>query len=111
MQIYSAITIADGNIRRMWYEAPGEPEAKAFAVKVGAGFEGPAVRPQVACEPPREAYNEEATRRLLGGISKSTLYREIQDGKLERVPGTRRILITRSSIEARPQWRALTTPS
>lgn len=95
----------------MWFEAPDESEAKAFAVQVGAGFEGPAIRPEVNGEPPPAAYNEDTARRLLGGISKSTLYREIQDGKLQRVPGTRRILITRTSIEARQQWRALTTRS
>jgi hypothetical protein len=109
MQIYSAITIADGNIRRMWFEAPGEAEAKAFAVRVGAGLEGPAIRPELKGDPLPEAYNQEASRRMLGGISKSTLYREIQDGKLQRLPGTRRILITRASIEARQQWRALTS--
>jgi len=46
---------------------------------------------------------------MLGGISPATLYREIAEGKLEKIPGIRRILVTRALLEARSKWRALAT--
>jgi hypothetical protein len=91
----------------MFFEAADEAEARKFCVRWGSGLEGKSTRPELAEEPLPEAYDEKTARQMLGGISKSTLYREIQDGKLERLPGTRRILVTRSSLEARSNWRAL----
>lgn len=52
-----------------------------------------------------ESYELDKARELLGGISRSTVYREIHNGLLERVPNTRRVLITRESIEKRKAQR------
>ena len=100
MQIYAAKTILAGEIRRMWFEAPDEAEAKGLAVRFGAGLEGLASRPEVA-KPLPEAYDAKTARLMLGGISRTSLYKEIILGRLKRVAGTRRVLITRSSLELR----------
>jgi len=92
-------------MRRIFFEAIDDEEAREFCVQWGCGLEGKSTRPELGGESLPEAYDQETACRLLGGISKSTLYRELQDGKLERVPGTRRILVTRSSLEARSFWR------
>lgn len=61
----------------------------------------PAARPSDSLPPPA-FYNEKSARTLLGGISRTSLYRELIRGNLIRVPGMRKILITRQSIE---NWR------
>ena len=107
LKIFSAVFVVRGRMRRMFFEAADVAEAREFCVGWGCGLEGESMKPEVEPERLPEAYDEKTARQLLGGISKSTLYREIQDGKLDRVPGTRRILVTRSSLEARSNWRAL----
>lgn len=104
---YSAIWIEGGQIRRLWFEASHEAEARAFCVRANAGFEGRSAGPEIRADPLPEAYNVETACAMLGGISAATLYREIADGKLEKLPGTRRVLVTRESLEARAKWRAL----
>ena len=42
--------------------------------------------------------DEKTARQMLGGLSSSTLQRELLQGNLDRVPGTRRLLITRQSL-------------
>jgi len=96
---YSAITVEAGQIRRVWFEAPTECDARTFCVRIGAGFEGKSSGPVRDVAQLPVAYNEETTRQLLGGISKSTLYRLHVTGKLDRLPGTARVMTTRSSIE------------
>lgn len=87
----------------MMFEAAEEREAREFAIRCGAGLEGKAKRP--GAPGPATAYDEKTTRALLGNISPSTLYREIAVGNLVRVPGIRKILVTRESIEAWPKRR------
>jgi uncharacterized protein with von Willebrand factor type A (vWA) domain len=100
---YSAVYPVSGSLRRMFFEAENEQEARDFAAKCGAGLEGPAthVADWLPAEAP-ENYDEKTARRLLGGVSRSTLYRELALGKLERVPGLRKVLVTRRSLE---RWR------
>ena len=97
MNTYSAIRPSNGAIRRLWFEAADVVEAQATAAACGAGLEGPSAVPGNACEPPVSFPLDEA-RRLLGGVSRSTVYRDIARGRLARVPGLRRIQITRESI-------------
>jgi hypothetical protein len=99
MTTYSAIYPVDGALRRMWFEASSENEARGFAARCGAGLEGPANR---ATEEPTvpEYYDAETACKLLGGISRTTLWKELAVENLERVPNTRRVLVTRESILA-----------
>lgn len=103
MKFWSAVYVTNGSIRRLMFEAVTEAEAREFAVRCGAGLEGEAKRP--ADSGPAAAYDEKTARALLGNISPSTLYRELAVGNLERVPGIRKILVTRESIEAWPKRR------
>ncbi len=107
LKFFSAVYVVQGRMRRMFFQATDDAEAREFCAHWGSGLEGESTRPATAPEHLPEAYDQETARALLGGISKSTLYREIQDGKLDRLPGTRRILITRLSLEARSRWRPL----
>lgn len=99
-QTYSAVYIDDGKVCRMWIEAESERKAREFCQRCGAGLQGLAEPPRSESPLP-EAYDEKTARRVLGGISRTTLYAELATGLLERVPGTRRVLITRRSIERR----------
>ncbi len=99
---FSGIYVADGEIRRVILEARDITEARQLAAKWGIGIEGEAIGFSGECPPPLpEAYNEKTARYLLGGISRTTLYAELATGRLKRLAGTRRVLVTRQSIERR----------
>lgn len=99
---FSGIYIAAGEIRRVVYEARDIAEAREFAAKWGVGIEGEtAAFPGESPPPLPEAYDEKTARYLLGGISRTTLYAELATGRLQRLAGTRRVLVTRRSIERR----------
>ena len=100
LKIWGAICIHDGETRRLIVEAANEAEARAMCLQLGVGFDGPASRGVAPSPPMPEAYDQGTARRLLGGISRTSLYKELILGTLKRVPGTRRVLVTRSSIEA-----------
>ncbi len=86
----------------MFFDAETREEATAFVVRCGAGLEGESTRPEQSDSGAvPEAYDEKTARRMLGNISRSTLYRDLARGRLDRVPGTRSILVTRRSIERR----------
>lgn len=99
---FSGIYVAAGEIRRVVYEAKDITEAKLLASKWGVGIEGETVAFSGESPPPLpEVYNEKTARYLLGGISRTTLYAELATGRLQRIAGTRRVLVTRRSIERR----------
>lgn len=99
---FSGIYVADGEIRRVILEARDLAEAKLFGAKWGIGIEGEAAGFSGECAPPLPvAYDEKTARYLLGGISRTTLYAELATGRLQRLAGTRRVLVTRQSIERR----------
>lgn len=104
LRLWSAIYVANGVLHRMNFEAGNEAEAREFAIRCGAGLAGEATRSESRSEPLPVAYDAKTARRLLGGVSRSSLYKELVLGRLERVPGTRRVLITRSSLEQRCQF-------
>lgn len=85
----------------MWFEAEDAERARAFAARCGAGLYDEAGSPGSPEALRPEAYDEKTARLLLGGISRTTLYRELALRRLDRVPGTRRVLVTRASIERR----------
>jgi hypothetical protein len=105
VRIFSAIRASNGCILRLWLEAINETDAREFCVRIGAGLEGESLAPESKQEPLAEAYDAKTARRLLGGISRSSLYKELILGNLERVTGTRRVLITRESLERRCRHR------
>jgi hypothetical protein len=105
LRLWSAVYVANGALRRMNFEASDEAEARDFAIRCGAGLEGESTRSESRFEPLPVAYDAKTARRLLGGVSRSALYKELVLGRLERVPGTRRVLITRTSLEQRCQYR------
>lgn len=103
MMRFSAIYITGGSVHRMTFEAPDIEAAKAQAEKWGVGVEGEVqdtgpVRPALP-----EAFNLQDTCHMLGGIGRTLVYQMVNDGRLERVPRVRRLLITRRSIE---KWAA-----
>lgn len=103
VKFWCAVYVVGGLVRRMIFEAVDEIEAREFAVRCGAGLEGETQ--QMNSPAPATAYDEKTARALLGNISPSTLYRELAVGNLQRVPGIRKILVTRESIEAWPKRR------
>ena len=101
---YAAIYVTgDAGIRRITFDAVSAEEAQAFAVRHGFGFEGEAVaevsRPSILQKPQKEAYNSVDTRTKLGDISRKKLYALLVTGKLKRLPDTRRVMVTKKSIE------------
>lgn len=99
---FAGVYVADGEIRRVIYEAKDSEEARLLASKWGVGVEGETDAFGGETPPPLpEAYDAKTARYLLGGISRTTLYAELATGRLERMPGTRRVLVTRRSIERR----------
>ncbi len=100
MNTYSAIRPSNGAIRRLWFEAADDAEARATAAACGAGLEGPSATPGNATAAP-VSFNLAETQRLLGGVSRTTIYRDVARGRLTRVPGLRRVLVTYESIQRR----------
>lgn len=101
MTLYTGVYVRDGRVHRMTFEAETDSAAQELAKQWGVGLDGRAEVPELKSLPPPEAYDEKTARQLLGGISRTTLFMELKQGYLERLPGTRRLLITRRSIEKR----------
>lgn len=102
---YAAVYITSGSVRNVTFEAQSEQEAQTLAEKWGMGVTGPArVGPPVAPFLPA-AYDISKAGVMLSGninkpLSRSSIRRLLDAGKLSRLPGTARLLITRESIEA-----------
>lgn len=98
---FAAVIPFRGELRRVYFDAADAEEARGIAMACNAGLEGPAQRPEV---PAPVAFSLNEARELLGGVSRATIYNWVALGRLERVAGTRRLLLTRESIEraARP---------
>jgi hypothetical protein len=98
MKSYSAIMVREGTLRKVSYEAIDEVEAREIAKRWDIGFAGEtAVEPTIKVAEP-EAFSLEDAQRMLGGISRATIYRWLDIGRLQRVRDTRRVLITRRSV-------------
>lgn len=112
MTRYAGVYVTDGGVRQVTFEAASPDEAKQLAQKWGVGVTGEARETPASggASAIPEAYDEETAGKLLTGnpekpLSRSSLYRLVAVGALERVPGTRRFLITRSSLERYCQGR------
>jgi hypothetical protein len=101
MILFSAIFTHSGKAHRITLNAANAVEAQTLATALGCGLEEEAkiVSTDHAAPVTPEAYDEKTARHMLGGISRTSLYRLIVRGKLERVKGTRKVLVTRRSIE------------
>ncbi|HEY0945050.1 MAG TPA: helix-turn-helix domain-containing protein [Opitutaceae bacterium] len=103
MRQFSAIYVSGGTLRKVLFEAATAAEAQELATKWGFGIQGeisettPPPADKTTSLP--EAFDVENACRMLGDISRTTLYRLLVRGKLERVPATRKVLVTRRSIE------------
>lgn len=113
MREFAAMVPVGGRLVEIRFDALDERDALSVAIAChgglvpdgavpsgGAAVPGwrlPSVRPAPAPEP--VAFDLHRTREILGGISRATVYAWLALGRLERVPGTRRLLITRSSLE------------
>ena len=99
-----AAVLAWITVALLWsrFEALGLDEAKRLAAGWGFELEGELTeefnRPQSVSITP-EAFDVPNACRIMGDISRSTLYRLLMRGKLERLPATRKVLVTRRSIE------------
>lgn len=93
---YAAVIPVKGELHRIYFDASDVEEARQVAIACHAGLEGEARRPE---SPAPVAFDMKEARSLLGGVSRATVYNWLAEGRLERVPGTRKVLITRSSIE------------
>lgn len=96
---FAGVYIHDGQVRRMTFEATNSNEAQALASDWGVGVDGEVERKQAAAAEVPMAFDLAAVRRILGGVSRSQIYVWLTLGRLERLPGTRRVLITRASVE------------
>lgn len=97
---FSAVYILEGTTRRMTYQAADLAEATDLAAKWGVGVTGEAVQKGGEPEPPLPtAYSWREAARQLGGVSRSQIYTWLTLGRLSRLPDTRRVLITRESLE------------
>jgi hypothetical protein len=99
MKRFSAVYIANGSARHMTFEAEDLNDAQQQAAKWGAGVEGETGDTAPATTALPEAYDLPTTRRLLGNVSERTIYRWLVTGELQRIPESRRVLVTRRSLE------------
>lgn len=99
MKKFAGIYVRNAQAFRVIFEAEDRDAADRIGVDWGIGVEGEAPEANAAAEvPPPEAFSIAEAGRLLGGIKRSTIYRWLGCGKLERLPDCRRVLITRRSI-------------
>jgi hypothetical protein len=99
---YRAIFLVNGSIRKITFEALSMEEASRLAANWGFGLEGEeaeAPSSLLVSSPAKEAFDVTNACQVLGDISRTTLYRLLITGKLERLPATRKVLVTRRSIE------------
>ena len=104
MKTFSGIYVRGGSVRRITLEAETTLEAQEIAAVWNVGIEGETAELTAAAAAtavPPEAYDLVTARRLLGNVCRSTVYNLLAVGDLERVPKTRKVLITRKSLEAR----------
>lgn len=101
MTRYAGIFIVAGAVRRLRFEAASPEEANELALKWGVGVEGEAADTSTVAAAQPEAYDLPTARRVLGNVSRSTIYRWLLLGELERLPSIGKVLITRQSIERR----------
>lgn len=99
MKNFGGVYVFNGRARRLTFEADDEEEALSISTKWNVGLSGETLPPGVAPAPVPDVYDLRTAARLLGNISHATIYRWVKLGRLERIPDTRKVLITRQSVE------------
>lgn len=115
LKCFAGIFVLDGAVRRVTFEAADDSEARRLGVQWNVGVQGEVqtALDQVSPAAPPLAYDERTARFMIGGtrpdgepgVSRTFLYKELVAGRLTRLPGTRRLLITHASIEQRRALR------
>ena len=101
MKTFAGIYIFNGHARRLSFEANDAEEALSIGLKWNVGLEPESVlqaAPSTALPIP-DVYDFATAARLLGNVSRSTIYKWLVLGRLVRIPKSRKILITRQSVE------------
>jgi hypothetical protein len=93
-----------GKLHCVTFEATNEEEAVDIAKRWGIGMEGEICddQPEIAVNgvaPEPVAYDLKTASKLLGNVCRRTIWNWIVLRRLDRVPGCRKTLITRESIE------------
>lgn len=86
-----------GQLRRVQFEASDASEASELARAMNVGLQGEAHPDVKQVEP--EVYDLATTQRMLGNVCRTTLWRWEMQGRLVRVPHTRKVLFSRDSVE------------
>ncbi len=103
LKYYEALHIVESRFRKIYFEARNDDDAKMMCKQFGLGLVGESARIESDAKVPEPTYYDSTVaRKLLGGISRSTLHKELVLGNLTRAAGTRKILITADSIK---KWR------
>lgn len=104
MTRFSAVFGVRGQLRRMSFDAETLEEAQLLAEKWGVAVEGEARETPANSAPALlpEGYDWQTAGKMIAapdGLSRATMYRLVAAEELDKVPGTRRFLVTRESIE------------
>lgn len=103
MKTYHGQYARGGKMRGISFEAEDLEDAIRIGADWGVGVTGEgslagSPASQSSHEEPA-VYDLETARRILGNVSRHTIWKWLTLGRLERVPYCRRILITRESIQ------------
>ncbi len=93
---FAALVPLAGKARRITFDADDSADALGVAVACGAILDGEAIKPE---DQKPIAYDLPTTRRLLGNVSRGTIYNWSAVGRIERVPNLRTILFTAKSVD------------
>lgn len=94
---FTAIAIVDGAFVKVRFEASSLTEVRDLLGLSTPVPDDSVIATKAALEP--YAYTVAEACALLGGIGRTSLYRLLARGKLKRLPHTRRVLVTRVSLE------------
>jgi hypothetical protein len=84
----------------MTLEVADEAEARSLGTNPPHfGVQGETLPTDATAAPMPDVYASKTASRLLGNVSRSTIYKWLTTGRLERIPESRKILITRKSVE------------
>lgn len=100
MKTYEGVYIEESTLCSVFFRAKDRNSALKTCKRLGLGLKGESEGFRAKHNSIQPMFCDAKTAmNLLGGISRSTLYKELTLANLQRVPGTRKILITLDSIK------------